>query len=48
MYSGDVIRTGKNSRALIRMNEGSTVKLGEDAILNLSTLSPAKQEEGVS
>ena len=47
LYSGDVIRTGKNSRALLRMNEGSTVKLGEDAILSLNTLIPPKQEEGV-
>jgi hypothetical protein len=47
LYSGDVIRTGKNSRALLRMNEGSTVKLGEDATLSLNTLIPPKHEEGV-
>jgi hypothetical protein len=47
LYSGDVIRTGKNSRALLRMNEGSMVKLGEDAILNLNSLVPPKQEEGI-
>ena len=44
LYSGDVVRTGKNSRALLRMNEGSAVKLGEDAILNLSSLAPAKKK----
>jgi len=47
LYSGDAVRTGQNSRALLRMNEGSTVKLGEDAILNLSSLTPAKKEEGI-
>lgn len=47
LYSGDVIRTGRNSRALLRMNEGSMVKLGEDAILKLNTLVPPKQEEGI-
>ena len=47
LYSGDVVRTGKNSRALLRMNEGSTVKLGADAVLNLNTLTPPKQEEGI-
>jgi len=47
LYSGDVVRTGKNSRALLRMDEGSTIKLGEDAVLNLNTLVPPKQEEGI-
>jgi hypothetical protein len=47
LFSGDVIRTGKNARALVRMSEGSLVKLGEDAKLNITTLSPPKQEEGI-
>jgi hypothetical protein len=47
LYSGDIIRTGKDSRALLRMNEGSTIKLGEDAKLSINTLSPPKQEEGI-
>jgi len=47
LYSGDVIRTGKNARALLRMTEGSIVKLGEDAKLNINTLTPPKQKEGV-
>jgi hypothetical protein len=47
LYSGDVIRTGKNARALLRMNEGSIVRLGADAKLNITTLSPPKQEEGI-
>jgi hypothetical protein len=47
LYSGDTIRTGKNARALLRMTEGSTVKLGEDTRLNINTLTPPKQKEGV-
>lgn len=43
LYSGDVIRTGENSRALLRMEEGSTVKLGADARLNINTLTPPKK-----
>ena len=47
IYSGDVIRTGNYSRVLIRMQEGSIVKLGQDAKLNINTLTPPEQEEGV-
>jgi len=47
LYSGDTIRTGKDSRALLRMDEGSTIKLGEDARLSINTLSPPKQEKGI-
>lgn len=47
LLSGDIIRTGKSSRALIRMEEGSVIKLGEDAKLNINTLLPPKQEEGL-
>lgn len=47
LYSGDIIRTGNNSRALLRMDEGSMVKLGADAKLDIRTLKPPKQKEGV-
>ena len=47
IYAGDIVRTGKNSRVLIRMQEGSTIKLGEDASLSFNTLSPPKQAEGI-
>jgi hypothetical protein len=47
LYSGDIISTGKNARALLRMEEGSIVKLGEDARLNINTLAPPIQKEGV-
>jgi hypothetical protein len=47
LFSGDVIHTGKNARALLRMSEGSIIKLGEDAKLNINTLTPPEQEEGV-
>jgi hypothetical protein len=35
----DTIRTGRGSRALLRMADGSAVKLGEDAVLALDDLS---------
>jgi len=47
IYSGDIIRTGKNSRVLIQMQEGSVIKLGEDASLSFNTLSPPRQAEGI-
>ncbi|GMR00795.1 MAG: hypothetical protein BMS9Abin19_0133 [Gammaproteobacteria bacterium] len=46
IYSGDIIRTGRKSRVLIRMQEGSIIKLGEDTKLNINTLTPPQQEEG--
>ncbi len=46
IYSGDIIRTGKNSRVLMHMQEGSVIKLGEDASISFNTLAPAKQQEG--
>ena len=46
LYSGDVIRTGRNSRALLRMSEGSLIKLGADAWINFTTLNPPAKKEG--
>ncbi len=47
IYTGDIVRTGKNSRALIHMQEGSIIKLGENASLDFNTLSPPVQQEGI-
>jgi len=47
VYSGDIIHTSNNSRALLHMEEGSIVKLGENAILNFNTLSPPEKTDGV-
>jgi hypothetical protein len=41
LNSGDVVKTGLNSRLLIRLDEGSLVKLGENAHLNFDSLLPA-------
>ena len=40
--SGDQVKTGKLSRLLIRLSEGSQVKLGENARLDFGALRPAK------
>ena len=47
IYARDVIRTGKNSRALIRMQEGSIIKLGQETKLNISALAPQEQKNGI-
>lgn len=47
LRSGDIVRTGEKSRALLRLEEGSIVKLGENASLNLNTISPPKQKNGI-
>ena len=39
LTEGDRVITGQGSRALLRMSEGSAVKLGENAVLALSRLS---------
>jgi hypothetical protein len=38
LKDGDSVRTGANSRVLLRMGEGSSVKLGENGSLKLSDL----------
>ena len=45
--SGDVIHTGTGARVLLRLEEGSHVKLGEEADLDLATLEPPADEQGV-
>lgn len=43
----DKIVTGPGARMLIRLDEGSTVKLGENAQLDFARLQPAQQTDGV-
>ncbi len=40
---GDQVRTGGGSRLLIKLSEGSSVKLGENASLRIAELSPTKE-----
>jgi hypothetical protein len=42
LKNGDSIRTGPNSRVLLKMGEGSAVKLGENANLKLGNLGKRK------
>jgi hypothetical protein len=42
LRNGDSIRTGANSRVLVKMGEGSAVKLGENAQLKLENLGKRK------
>ena len=39
---GDQLRTGAGSRLLVKLSEGSSVKLGENASLRITELQPAK------
>jgi len=47
LRSGDKVSTGQASRLLIRLEEGSLVKLGENGALTLETLQPPAQSEGI-
>ena len=40
LWGGDEVKTGAGSRALIKLSEGSLVKLGENASLSISELNP--------
>ncbi len=42
LRQGDQVRTGGGSRLLLRLSEGSLVKLGENASMSMTELSPAK------
>lgn len=44
LLRGDVLHTGAGSRLLVRMSEGSLVKLGENGQLRLTQLSPSTEE----
>jgi hypothetical protein len=43
LRAGDRILTGKDSRILVRLSEGSVVKLGENGTLHLAELQPSKE-----
>ena len=43
LRSGDHLRTGAESRVLLRLGEGSTVKLGENAALRIAELAPTTE-----
>jgi len=45
--SGDIVSTGHSARILIRLEEGSLVRLGENGKLNLDTIQPPEKTEGV-
>jgi hypothetical protein len=42
LKSGDAVKTGAGSRALVKLSEGSVVKLGENGSLQISEISPQK------
>ena len=45
--SGDIVSTGQSARILIRLEEGSLVKLGENGELDLNTIQPPEKTEGI-
>jgi hypothetical protein len=47
LQSGDRIITGQNAKLLLRLEEGSHIKLGENARINLDKLAPPKQPSGL-
>jgi len=46
LQPGDKLITGANARLLLKMDEGSLVKLGENAELYFDKLIPAEEEQG--
>jgi hypothetical protein len=40
LQAGEQVRTGANSRILLKMSEGSLVKLGENGVLKMTELNP--------
>jgi len=47
LVSGDVVSTGAGARVLLRLEEGSQVKLGEDTRIDLETLTPPASSSGL-
>jgi len=47
LQSGDKVITGANAKALLRLEEGSDVKIGQNARIHLDKLSPPVQEDGL-
>jgi hypothetical protein len=47
LRSSDSLATGGNARLLLRLSEGSAVKLGENGVLRLDELQPPRTPDGV-
>ena len=47
LRASDSVHTGPGARLLLRMGEGSNVKLGENAVLQLDTLGVAQEDKGL-
>ncbi len=47
LQAQDQIRTGANSRVIVKLPDDSVVKLGQYAIVNLSSILPAEENQGV-
>jgi len=47
LQSEDQIRTGEDARAILKLPDDSTVKIGQYAIVNLAKILPPEEEEGV-
>lgn len=47
LQSGDRLRTGGNARVVLRLEEGSQVKLGADAEMDVALLAPPTEASGV-
>jgi hypothetical protein len=47
LRTNDSVRTGENARLLLRLAEGSAVKLGENGVLRLDQLQPPRERTGV-
>ena len=48
LESGDIVHTGRRSRAILSLEEGSIVKLGENAYLDLRELIPPRKKRAFS
>ncbi len=47
LQSGDRVFTGRNAKLLLRLEEGSHVKMGQNARINMDKLSPPEDESGL-
>ena len=46
LQAGDKIIIGSNARALLKLDEGSSIRLGENTEFNFTSLVPAEEEQG--
>jgi len=47
LQSGDKVLTGANARVLLKLEEGSHVKMGQNARINLDRINPPKKPSGI-